>query len=270
MLQQTQVDRILDMFPRWIKRFPDIHSLARASRREVILAWSGIGYNRRALFLHMTAQYIVTHHHGNIPSEVKLLQELPGIGRYTAHAIACFGFRKRVALVETNISRILSRLSKKFQSTNERLSVSECWNLADKFLPLKSFVEWNHALMDFGATVCTTRNPNCSQCPISHACKSAGKLSPPPSSMSAQQGIPRRIYRGRILEALRSTPGHSTQISRIADSFKKEIDKDGITWLIDILASLERDGFITGKRLRQPCTLRNLSEVKGVSIQLHE
>ncbi len=269
MLQQTQVDRVLDVFPRWMEQFPDIRSLAHASRRDVILAWSGMGYNRRALFLHATAQQLVTEFNGDIPSDVNLLQELPGIGRYTARAIACFGFHERVAFVETNIARVLSRLTKRLQNTSDRLSLKECWKLADEFLPQNSFLEWNHALMDFGARICTARDPACTRCPVAHHCKSAGKLMKSRPSQRVTKTIPRRIYRGKILEALRSTPGHSTQVPRIAERFKLEIDAYGISWLIDILASLERDGLIAGTKLRRPCSLHSLSHVKGVSVHLH-
>jgi A/G-specific adenine glycosylase len=259
MLQQTQVARVLDHLPRWLIRFPDISALARASRRDVLLAWSGMGYNRRALYLHAAAKAIVSDHGGEIPSDPEQLRALPGFGRYTAHAVACFGHRVRLALVDVNIRRILSRLSENMQLDSSLLPESSTWDLAQRLLPSRAFFNWNQALMDLGATICTARSPSCASCPLSRQCPSAHRLgshaqrtgsgsqrfrAPEMRAPAAVREVPRRIYRGRVVEFLRGCKGHCASagmLHQVLFESEREIERDR---LIDILTTLQKDGMI--------------------------
>ncbi|MBE0644044.1 MAG: A/G-specific adenine glycosylase [Bacteroidetes bacterium] len=265
MLQQTQVSRVLDHLPRWLERFPDLPALARASRRDVLLAWSGMGYNRRALQLHAAAQSIVAEFGGVLPSDPALLQQLPGFGRYTAHAVACFGHRRRLPLVEVNIRRVLSRLTTDMQSETRLLPEAETWRLAELLLPPRAFYDWNQALMDLGATICTARAPKCDRCPLQAECPSAHRLVPDtirrsPAGVTAYnlvREVPRRIYRGRVVEFLRGAEGHCTSASRLHRVLFDIDGEEERARLLDILATLERDGMVRVTRRKKPVEVRN-------------
>ncbi|NLU33860.1 MAG: A/G-specific adenine glycosylase [Wolinella succinogenes] len=168
MLQQTQVNTVLERFyyP-FLERFPTLESIARAEESEILLAWRGLGYYSRARNLHALAK---TCQQG-LPKSVSELEGLPGIGTYTARAIACFGFRESVAILDGNIKRILSRFFA-LLGVGER----ELWRRAEEFLnPLAAF-DHNQALLDVGALLCKPKNPLCQECPLSPWCK--GKEDP--------------------------------------------------------------------------------------------
>ena len=168
MLQQTQVSRVeAEYYPKFLKKFPTLLSLADASLDEVFSLWSGLGYYRRAKNLHATAQLCP---HG-LPTTAKELESLPGIGRYTASAICSFGYKQNVSVVDTNIARVLARFFAKVDIKDKEL-----WTLADNFLNTKNATEHNLALMDLGAMVCTPKNPRCEVCPLSQECE--GKTNP--------------------------------------------------------------------------------------------
>lgn len=258
MLQQTQAARVREHLPHWIERFPTVGDLARASRREVLLQWSGMGYNRRALHLHAAAQAIAREHGGAVPSDPDVLATLPGIGRYTAHAVACFGHRRRFPMVDVNIRRILSRVTADMGSDDRMLSEREAWTIAEVLLPARAHFDWNQALMDLGAMVCTARRPACGECPISTLCASAFRLAAAAKKTPGSQDVynltssvstvvretPRRIYRGRLIEFLRGRRGHYAN----ADTLHRELfgcgDELERKRMLDILSSLERDGMI--------------------------
>jgi A/G-specific adenine glycosylase len=255
MLQQTQVTRVLDHFPRWIARFPDIAALASASRRDVLLAWSGMGYNRRALQLQAAARMIRDVHDGVIPDTPRALQHLPGVGRYTAAAIACFGYRRRHPVVDINIRRVLSRLSADMGDTANMLAEPVIWQTAALLLPQRAYYNWNQALMDLGATICTARRPLCDQCPLHHHCPSSGRLQDPvPSARNAVRETPRRIYRGKVIEELRSAPGHCRSAARLGAMLYEDFSPEQRPLLLDILATLQRDGMVRAHARRRPVT----------------
>jgi len=246
MAQQTQLARVEEHFPRWIVRFPDISTLAAASRRSLLLAWSGMGYNRRALNLHAAAMRIVEEHGGRIPDDPTVLQSLPGIGRYTAHAVACFGYGKRVPVVDVNVRRVLSRLSRNMNTTETMLDEKEAWILAADLLPPRACYNWSQGLMDLGAGICTARKPRCSQCPLSTVCSSAHRLrTPERKAAPVVRETPRRIYRGRVIELLRRAAGHCSDAERIRCQIFGSTDPADRQKLIGILASLEKDGMVT-------------------------
>ena len=174
MLQQTQVSTVLDYYPRFLDRFPNVAALAAAPLDDVLGLWSGLGYYSRARNLHRCAQAVVTEYGGAFPGTAALLQTLPGIGRSTAAAIAAFCFDERVSILDGNVKRVLTRVlgfaDDLAVATHER----RLWVLANAVLPAQDAVRtmprYTQALMDLGATVCTTRKPACTQCPVATLC----------------------------------------------------------------------------------------------------
>jgi A/G-specific adenine glycosylase len=172
MLQQTQVTRVLEYYPRFLSRFPTVHALARSRPRAVREAWEGLGYYRRAENLHRLAQTVVREHGGTIPADPDALATLPGVGPYTAGAIATFAYERRSAAVDTNVARVLSRAF----SAGGRAggpAGGRIWELAERLLPRSRSVAWefNQALMDLGARICVARKPRCPECPVKRACR---------------------------------------------------------------------------------------------------
>jgi A/G-specific adenine glycosylase len=168
MLQQTQVSRVVDYYGRFVSRFRSLQQLAQARPSSVREAWDGLGYYRRAENLHRLARTVVRDHAGQIPSEPRMLRTLPGVGPYTAGAVATFAFERRAAAVDTNVARVLRRAFAHGRTLGER----QVWDLAQRVLPHDRRVAWefNQALMDLGATVCTARRPRCAECPVRAAC----------------------------------------------------------------------------------------------------
>jgi A/G-specific adenine glycosylase len=165
MLQQTQVSRVLDYYDRFLRRYPSLDALARARPRAVREAWDGLGYYRRATSLHRLAKEVVQKHAGVVPSEPQALLALPGVGPYTAGAVATFAYEKPVAAVDTNVARVLGRVfSCRTAKTARRM--------AQQLQPKRRATIWafNQALMELGALVCTARAPKCGECPVNRLC----------------------------------------------------------------------------------------------------
>jgi A/G-specific adenine glycosylase len=176
MLQQTQVTRVLEYYPRFLRRFPTVEALARARPAAVREAWEGLGYYRRAANLQRLARTVVREHAGTIPDEPAALAALPGVGRYTAGAVATFAYERRAAAVDTNVQRVLGRAfapSRRHGGTLQRA----IWDLAERLLPRSGRVAWefNQALMDLGARVCVARKPRCAECPVRAACRTGSR-----------------------------------------------------------------------------------------------
>jgi A/G-specific adenine glycosylase len=163
MLQQTQVSRVLEYFPRFMARFPSIGTLARARPRAVMEEWDGLGYYARARNLHRLAREVTRRHDGTLPEEPEDLRTLPGVGRYTAGAVACFAYEKPVPTVDTNVRRVLERV----------FAPKDVWVLAEKLVPKNGERAWrfNQALMELGALVCKARSPLCPECPVRSDCR---------------------------------------------------------------------------------------------------
>ena len=172
MLQQTQVSRVLDFYQRFLDRFPDLHSLANARPKKVMEAWEGLGYYARARNLHALAKHVTTAQDGVIPSEPMALRELPGVGAYTAGAVASFAYEKRAALVDTNVARVLQRVFAPQLHPKSGPGLKQLWHIADQLLPRTGKTTWTHnqALMELGALVCTARVPRCGICPVQVDC----------------------------------------------------------------------------------------------------
>jgi A/G-specific adenine glycosylase len=259
MLQQTQVSRVQEKLPLFLKRFPSIHALAKASKADVIRAWHGMGYNNRAVRLSELAKTITTKYRNRFPSDIADMQTLPGIGPYTAHAMACFAFRQTVPVVDVNIRRVLSRVFWKMKSVSDVKTEKEIWALAQHVLPRNAYI-WNQALMDIGATICTARKPLCNDCPVAQYCKSrtfGSSVSGKPNesrklpSEPVHLGIPRRIWRGKIIQILRRLPNRRS-ISLIALGKTMRLKNNDTEWISAILHQLEKDGVVsTTKRSSQ-------------------
>lgn len=164
MLQQTQVARVADRIVSFLQEFPDPSSMARASRQDVLAAWAGLGYNRRAVRLH-DASIIIDR--SGWPKTSRELRSLPGVGRYTAAAVACFAFGEQVAAVDINVRRVLSRWAGRVLSPTEAAAVAE------RLLPPDEAHRWIQAIMDLGSSTCTARQPSCERCPCQPWCTGA-------------------------------------------------------------------------------------------------
>lgn len=171
MLQQTQVATVRPYYEKWSRRFPTFAALAAASESEVLHAWQGLGYYARARNLRSTAKLVVDRHGGSFPKEIEQMRKLPGVGKYTAHAVATFAFDQPVPIVEANTSRVLSRLFDLRVSIDSSSGLQKLWARAAKLVPKKQAAIFNSALLDLGALVCHKRNPKCGICPVKGFCR---------------------------------------------------------------------------------------------------
>jgi A/G-specific adenine glycosylase len=217
MLQQTQVARVVPRYRRFLDRWPTVGALAAATPAEVITEWDGMGYNRRAVLLHRCAGAVVAA--GGFPREPAELERLPGIGPYTAAAIACFAFGAQVAAPDTNARRVLGRLG-----------------TPDAAPPAGGAYEWNQALFDLGREVCLARRPRCGRCPLAEACPSRGMTFPAARRQSRFEGS----FRQRRARLLRD-------VARAGALSESDADAEA-------LVSLARDGLVEigGGRVRLP------------------
>jgi len=165
MLQQTQVSRVLDYYDPFLRRYPTVEALAGAPRRAVREAWEGLGYYRRAANLHRLAKEVVRSHYGVVPDDPAELLRLPGVGPYTAGAVATFAYEQPVAAVDTNVARVLRRV---FGCRTAKTTRAK----AQRLQPKRGKTAWkfNQALMELGALVCSARAPKCDQCPVNRLC----------------------------------------------------------------------------------------------------
>ena len=188
MLQQTRVAAVIEHYRTFLRRFPTVEKLAAAREASVLAAWSGLGYYRRARMMHAAAKVIVREHGGKFPASEEKLRALPGIGRYTAAAIASIAFDEPVAVVDGNVERVLQRQSGK------RLAGEELWTWANRLLEAKRPGDFNQAMMELGAVACTPRAPLCLACPLVEMCATRGEL--------ASAGKPARQKKREIHYAL--------------------------------------------------------------------
>jgi A/G-specific adenine glycosylase len=172
MLQQTRVEAVLPYFKRWMALFPSIHTLANASQQEVLSIWEGLGYYSRARNLHRAAQMVLEEYDGQLPQDPETLRKLPGIGPYTAGAIASIAFNQDVAALDGNIRRVYARLFDVREPINTGAAERRLDSIAVEHLPEGAAGDYNQALMDLGATICTPTKPRCAQCPVHDLCHS--------------------------------------------------------------------------------------------------
>src|ERR1700734_3455014 len=210
MLQQTPVARVLPAHAAWLARWPTPSSLAAAAPGDAVRQWARLGYPRRALWLHAAAGILADQHAGQVPSSVQALRELPGVGSYTAAAVASFAFGQRHAVLDTNVRRVLARLVRGEELPPRSTSAAES-RLAESLLPADrgEAARWSVAVMELGALVCTAAHPRCSGCPVAAACSWRRAGSPAGASRPAApryKGSDRQC-RGALLAALRGTSG---------------------------------------------------------------
>ena len=201
MLQQTQVPRVVPKYHAFLELFPSASACASASVADVVRAWQGLGYNRRAVNLHRTAVAVVDRHDGELPDDLDTLMALPGIGPYTARAVLTFAFGRDVGIVESNTGRVLARVA------GRPLSTRDAQRLADEVVPEGEGWAWNQAMIDLGATVCLRRAPKCGECPVAVHCRWHGGPDPaaPAHKQSTFAGSDRQ-GRGRLVDAMRLGP----------------------------------------------------------------
>jgi A/G-specific adenine glycosylase len=171
MLQQTRVETVIPYFERWMRQFPTLQALASAPEQEILSAWEGLGYYSRARNLHQAARLVCREHGGQLPREIAQLRRLPGIGRYTAAAIASIAFGQDAATLDGNLKRVFSRVFDISQPADSPAGEQALWALAEKHLPAGRAGDYNQALMDLGASLCLPRNPLCPACPLGELCQ---------------------------------------------------------------------------------------------------
>lgn len=240
MLQQTQVARVVPRFTGFLDLFPTPTACAAAPVGEVLRAWHGLGYNRRARNLHAAATRIVGRHGGEVPSALDELEALPGVGRYTARAVASLAYDLEVGVLDTNAARVLARAV-----AGRSLRPAEAQRLADDTVPPGRARDWNQAVMDLGATVCRKRRPDCGGCPVVDVCAWAARGWPEPDPADGTAGSSRRQStfegsdrqgRGRLVDALRSGP---VPLDRVPDAIGWPDDPDRA---LRVVHSLIADG----------------------------
>jgi A/G-specific adenine glycosylase len=232
MLQQTQASRVAGRFGELMHRFPTPEAMAHASEAEVLAAWSGLGYNRRALTLRRAAAAVVA---GGWPADPEGLRSLPGVGAYTARAVAALAFGHRVGAVDTNVRRWLVRRFGLAPGSPARELQRRADALAAPARDAAEAATWMHASMEFGARVCRARAPLCDACPIAAGCPARGRDTPVPVPRQAPFAGSLRAARGGVLRALAAAPDHRLPLRRLAGLV------DGAK-LDAVLDALERDG----------------------------
>jgi A/G-specific adenine glycosylase len=212
MLQQTPVNRVLPVYAEWLARWPTPAALAQAARGDAVRAWGRLGYPRRAIRLHAAAAAIVSRHSGTVPSEYGELRALPGVGDYTAGAVAAFAFRQRHVVLDTNVRRVLARAVSGLAAPSASSSTAAERHAALALLPDAGdrAAAVSVALMELGALICRARTPACSGCPVADRC--AWRAAGYPTSLRLARRSPGyegtdRQARGAVLEVLRSEPG---------------------------------------------------------------
>ncbi len=258
MLQQTQVERVIPKYHAFLEAFPTLRALADAQPTDVIRLWAGMGYNGRAVRLHRLAREVVERHGGELPRTADELRKLPGIGPYTAAAVASFAFGEPVAVLDTNVYRVLSRVVCGIDAPSR----DALHPLAGSLLPGRggpiTSADWHQALMDIGATLCTARQPRCMLCPIRPHCAAAPHLQSGGDPALAEASVPyaprqsrfqgsARYFRGRIVDYLREQPDAGVQESALEAVLQDAENASGAPCpvsLSDLLAALERDGLI--------------------------
>ncbi len=175
MLQQTRVETVIPYFEHWMERFPSVADLAAAPLQEALALWEGLGYYGRVRSLHKAARLVVDQYDGQLPRDVESLRKLPGIGRYTAAAIASLAFGLDVATLDGNLKRVFARLFDVEESADAPAGEKRLWALAEEHLPKGCAGDYNQALMDLGATICLPKNPRCLLCPLMDLCRARAR-----------------------------------------------------------------------------------------------
>lgn len=253
MSQQTQLARVIPRYLQFVERWPDPPSMAQASLAEVLSAWEGMGYPRRARWLWETARLVRDLHDGVVPSDPAALVALPGVGRYTASAVRCFAYGLPVGVVDTNVARVLARVG------GRRLSEREVWSTAESMVPSDAPWRYNSALLDLGATLCRPK-PRCDECPLRTACVFAAmgaETTRDPASSSARVSTAQapfagsdRQLRGRVLRRLGRGPATRDELVQTLEGSASS-GRAGA-----VIDSLVGDGLIAAPEAADRCRYR--------------
>jgi A/G-specific adenine glycosylase len=290
MLQQTQVDRVLPRYHAFLEEYPTLDDLAAAPSADIIRQWAGLGYNRRAINLQRIARTIRDQHSGSFPRQVEQLRQLPGIGPYTAGAIACFAFEQDVAFMDTNIRRVLRRVLLGPEDTAPALPDRALLEQGQSLIPPGQGWAWNQGLMELGALVCTAARPLCWRCPLREHCRAyatwrqadetlfvdeqqpstpdapavypATRSSRPARRVAERAAQPfvgsQRYYRGKLVAQLRALPpGEQVALEHLGPQIKDDFSPDAdLDWLRNLVAGLVRDGLaeMTDNHVSLPAT----------------
>ncbi len=254
MLQQTQVGTVVPYFERWMARFPTVEALASADLTTVLKAWEGLGYYSRARNLQRAARQVMEVHAGQLPSEPAILQTLPGIGRYTAGAIASIAFGRPAAVVDGNVTRVLSRLADLEGDVTRAATKRELWLLAESLVPSNRPGDFNQALMELGRTVCTPARPQCHLCPLNAQCRARAR--------GTQLDRPVRPPRKRV-------PYHTVTAGVIWHNGKVLIAQRPVDDMLGGLWEFPGGKLQTGETLPQ-CLQREIREELGFEIEVGE
>jgi A/G-specific adenine glycosylase len=257
MLQQTQVERVIPLYEAFVGRFPSFRALAAADAGDVVRAWRGLGYNSRAVRLHALARAVVERHGGVLPRETEALRALPGIGAYTAAAVRAFAFEIDDAAVDVNLRRVIHRVAFGLEHP-PRAEDRELDTLALAAVPRGAAHDWNSAMMDLGATLCTARAARCLVCPLREGCEAApvdaaslallsrahAKRKPPQNAIPFERTT--RFLRGRIIDRLRDVPPREAlALDALQRDLSAHVPADRLHEIPSVVAALERDGIVT-------------------------
>lgn len=257
MLQQTQVERVIPLYEAFIERFPSFAALAHADAADVVRAWRGLGYNSRATRLHAMACAVVEQHAGLLPSDTGALLALAGVGPYTAAAVRAFAFERDDAAIDVNLRRVVHRVKLGVEYP-PRAGIRELDTLAIAAVPAGRAHDWNSAMMDLGATLCTARAPKCLVCPLRDACEAA-PIDPAQLAAQARAYAPRRapqndrpferttrFLRGRIIDRLRDVPAREAiALETLRGDLVDVVPTDRLHEIPDVVEALVRDGIVT-------------------------
>jgi len=256
MLQQTQVERVVPLFEAFVVKWPDFEALAAASQADVVRAWKGLGYNSRAVRLHRLAKTVAQRFGGELPRDERELRVLPGVGPYTARAIAAFAFGASVVAADTNIRRIVHRTQLGIEWP-PRAPAAELEALAAGLMPPGFGYAFNSALMDLGATLCTARAPKCASCPLRSVCVAAPVDSASLARLSKANARARspqerlrfeatsRFVRGRVVDRLRALPaGQRISLLDLYSELEGALTHHDAAALDAVVAALERERIV--------------------------
>jgi A/G-specific adenine glycosylase len=248
MLQQIQVARAVPFYESFVARFPTPRALSEAPLSEAIRAWGELGRYRRVVSLHRTARILVEEHGGRVPPDPEVLVELPGVGPYTAGAVACFAFEKDAHFVDTNVRRVLHRLFFGAEVPEPKVNEKQLLGLAEAMVPRSRAWLWGQAVIELGALRCKARKALCEDCPVGDLCAARPTISeamssrPRAAKATHKYEGSNRYYRGRALAALREGPPEGLTLRELGERLRECFGEADLPWLRGVVESLRKDG----------------------------